>query len=234
MTFAAAVPEEEALSGGAMDASEALMKQLRLSPAWIEERRDEWGERLIVAEWEDDSTKSDDASGYRKKNGWQGRDLVHDKRAPVRVTEYFVNYGHGVGLAEEVKKGGVGTELTGIVIFTERAESHAGFCHGGSMCSVLDDVIGWCAFLVTGVCRPWSGFTVQINTSLKKPVKVNSTLLVRATITSIERRKVSIQAELVDPTDDSIHATGDGLVVMNRGVLPGLQTQSSLESLPSM
>jgi hypothetical protein len=51
---------------------------------------------------------------------------------------------------------------------------------------------------------------------------VNTTLLIRGTITNIERRKVTVKAELLDPVDESVHATGEGLVVLNRDVLPGL------------
>jgi len=159
----------------------------------------------------------------------QGRDLIHDPYAPVRIVQYFVKYGTGQGLDGHYRKGGVGTTLTGVVHFTSRAESHAGYCHGGSMCSVLDDVIGWCAFLTTGECRPWSGFTVQVNTSLKKPIHVGSILLVQAIIARIERRKVFVEATIVDPAseEDGVHAKGDGLVVLNRGVLPLLSQESS-------
>jgi acyl-coenzyme A thioesterase PaaI-like protein len=149
----------------------------------------------------------------------QGHDLVHDRDAPVRVMNYYVQYGSGLG---GLPRGGVGTTLTGITHFTKRAESHAGYCHGGSMCSVLDDVIGWVAFLVTGSCQPWTGFTVQVNTSLKRPISVDSMLLVQAKITKVERRKVSVSATIFDPSGDDIvvHAEGEGLVILNRGVLP--------------
>jgi hypothetical protein len=115
------------------------------------------------------------------------------------------------------------------------------------MCSVLDDVIGWCAFTVTGECRPWSGFTVQVNTNLCKPIPINTTLLVQATVTNFERRKVSIEAILFDPSmigpageseplvniDNQqhlrvIHATGSGMVILNRGVLPELLVRDSI------
>lgn len=194
-----------------------VAKQL---PAWVEEMRDDLGTLVVnVHEW-------DDHDSYRSKNGWHGRDLVHDRHAPVRILEYFVTYGPGMPAAG-LESGGVGTTLQGIVHFTHRAESHKGFCHGGSMCSLMDDIIGWGAFMTTGTCRPWSGFTVQVNTSLKKPIRVDSVLLVKATITKVERRKVSISAELIDPAEEAnddntgnIHATGEGLVVLNKGVLP--------------
>ena len=93
------------------------------------------------------------------------------------------------------------------------------------MCSIMDDAIGWIGFCVTGKCKPWTGFTVQINTSLMKPVRVGQVLLLRIQIDKVERRKVFASAELVDPDekmDDGsewVHARGDGLVILNRGVL---------------
>lgn len=75
---------------------------------------------------------------------------------------------------------------------------------------------------VTGACHPWSGFTVQVNTSLRRPISVGTFLLAKATIVNVERRKVSIKVVLMDPNDDKdiVHAEGEGLVVMNKGVLP--------------
>jgi len=251
----AVVENDEASPQGEEEIAEPdwLVKERELG--LIEER---WGEPLMVSEWQNDDQ-------YRSKNGWQGRDLIHDKHSPVRITEYYVKYGEGQGLPaalfekEEDRKGGVGTTLTGICTFTSRAESHKGYCHGGSMCSVLDDAIGWCAFVATGNCLPWSGFTVQINTQLKKPIGVGSILVVQACITKIERRKVFVQATLISDYSSSlsfsssssfsssdndehqreeepmgvVHASGDGLVILNKGVLPELATRGSLHSWPS-
>lgn len=181
-------------------------------PAWVEANRHSYGDRLVCAEWE--------LIDYRLRNGWKGRDFMHDDESPVRIVEYFSNYGSGDG--KLLDKGGEGTTLTGIVHFTRRAESHQGFCHGGSMTAVMDDVVGWAAFLATGSCQPWTGFTVQINTSLRKPIPVDSWLLVCGTISKIEGRKVSVMATLIDPANgDAVHAEGDGLVILNAGVLPG-------------
>ena len=182
------------------------------------------GERLVVPEWED----PDD----RRKRGWCGQDLVHDGEAsPVHITDYFVRYGPGHDIAPLGKedgsciRGGAGTVLQGIVVFTAAAESHRGYCHGGSMCSIMDDCIGWVAFCVTGTCRPWTGFTVQVNTSLRQPVPVHATLLVEGRITRVERRKVYVTAALYDPAkggrddDSAVHAVGEGIVVLNKGIL---------------
>eukprot|EP00536_Pseudo-nitzschia_multiseries_P016659 jgi/Psemu1/313416/fgenesh1_kg.1188_\ len=221
-------------------------------PDWVRvgSNSADWGELLKVSEWQEDDDDDDGGGDYRSNNGWKGRDLVHDRNSPVRVLDYYVRYGPGIHIRgddnsnnsnsvyKSFPKGGVDTTLTGIVHFTKRAESHKGYCHGGSMCSIMDDVIGWVGFLATGECLPWSGFTVQVNSKLQKPVRVDSILMVKATITNIERRKVSIEAVISDPSesqsesqseskpsggnpkrDPSVHATASGLVVVNRGVL---------------
>ncbi|EEC51251.1 predicted protein [Phaeodactylum tricornutum CCAP 1055/1] len=200
-----------------LDAS-TTVETIKIAPTeWIKRLQSTWGEPLVVPEWEDDT------EGYRAKNGWQA----------IRITRYFVQYGNGNDISDDVSitRGGVGTILTGVVVFTPRAESHQGYCHGGSMCSVMDDVVGWCSFLTTGRCQPWSGFTVQVNTSLRQPVAVNATLLVRAEISKIERRKVYMKAVLVDPAnEDRVHAICDGMAVLNCGVLP-LETQQSTDTV---
>ena len=92
------------------------------------------------------------------------------------------------------------------------------------MCSIMDDVIGWTGFCVTGECKPWTGFTVQINTNLMKPVRVGQVLKIRGMIERVDRRKVYIKAQLVDLNEDGqeiFHATGEGLVIVNRGVIDG-------------
>lgn len=40
------------------------------------------------------------------------------------------------------------------------------------MCAVMDDAVGWLGFCESGVCLPWSGFTVQIDTSLKRAITI--------------------------------------------------------------
>lgn len=177
-------------------------------PSWVDRRS--YGQELKVAEWE--------LMDYRQKNGWKGRDMVHDEDAPVRIHQYFVKYGNGIG---DLERGGEGTALTGIVYFSPKAESHRGLCHGGSMTAVMDDVVGWVAFLASGTCQPWSGYTVQINTSLRKAIPVDSWLLVSGTITKVEGRKVSVIGKIFDPANaDLVHAEVEGLVILNPGVLP--------------
>ena len=116
--------------------------------------------------------------------------------------------------------------LRGLCHFTQRAESHAGYCHGGSMTSVQDDIIGWTAFHVTGECVPWSGFTAQVNVSLKRPIAVGSYLTIVGEITKWEGRKVWINSQLLSVGEENedgqeiVHCTAEGLVILKRDMLP--------------
>lgn len=198
-------------------------------PSWAQYNyRQSWGERLNILEWEGSNSTGDqdDVDTYRQQNGWKGSDLVHSISSPVRILEYRVQYPSTYpDSSDSHARGGQGTTLCGIVHFTQKAESHQGFCHGGSMTSIMDDAIGWIGFCAAGECKPWSGFTVQINTSLVKPVLVGQVLMLKIKIEKVERRKVFSSAELVDPgidgEEDVVYARGDGLVIVNRGVLDG-------------
>jgi hypothetical protein len=60
------------------------LDKVRLDPAWIAEKRSEWGEKVIVPEWEEDS----DTCDYRAKNGW----LVRIKVVRIHLHFFFPDY----------------------------------------------------------------------------------------------------------------------------------------------
>lgn len=166
-------------------------------------------ETLDVREWKEDQKEWRNS----KEGGWLGNDYVHSPTAGVRVLEYQL---HG---PVESSSSGSGTisdfALIGPAFFTENSESHKGLCHGGSMCSLMDDVVGWLGFCSSGELKAWEGFTVQIDTSLKKPVQVGSMLRVEASIIKREgARKVYIAARLTDPNSAAVHCECNGLFLM--------------------
>lgn len=69
--------------------------------------------------------------------------------------------------------------------------------------------MGFCA---SGTVKPWSGYTVQVNTALRKSVKVGSILKVEAWVDRVEGpRKVWVKSLLTDPANGDIYCEGDGL-----------------------
>jgi len=156
----------------------------------------------------------------------QGTDLCHSARySPVRISHYTVKYSNKHHNHQQ-GGGGVGTTLTGLCHYTQQSESHAGYCHGGSMTAAIDDVVGWTAFNVLGKCEPWSGYTVQVNVALKRPIPVGSYLKIVGEITKFEGRKVWVHAKLVVPDDDEdgedkevLHCDAEGLVLLKKDVV---------------
>jgi acyl-coenzyme A thioesterase PaaI-like protein len=168
-------------------------------PSWLDELEDDESyERVRLPEW-------DNGASWRQRNGFKGSDFVHGALAAVHVPRYYLR-----GVA-----GGVGSKLVGASHFGPGAESHRGLCHGGTMCSLMDDVVGWTGFCASGQCLPWSGFTVQINTSLKRPVGVGAWLRLEGEIVRIEGQKVSVRARLLG-AEGAVHCEAEGLVVLKK------------------
>jgi predicted thioesterase len=83
----------------------------------------------------------------------------------------------------------------------------------------MDDIIGWTAFHVTGRLNPWSGFTAQINVSLKRPIAVGSVLKMIGRVVRWEGRKVWVDAALVAVQDNDCeieHCSAEGLVILKK------------------
>lgn len=164
-------------------------------------------EVLDVKEWRDEEGRSSD--------GFAGRDFIHSKTASVRIVDYVkvpAKHVDPSGLTEDNFP-----RLVGPAHFTYRSESHRGLCHGGSFCALMDDAMGWMGFCVSGEVKPWSGYTVQVNTALKKSVPVDSVLKMEAWVHRREgARKYWISARLSDPeNEECVYAEGEGLFLMN-------------------
>lgn len=157
-----------------------------------------------------------DAAEFNDSNrvsmSFTGTDYCHSRpNSPVHIMEYVLL---------PPKDGESYYSLCGLVHFSPKAESHIGLCHGGSMTAVMDDALGWLGFCFEGKVKPWCGFTVQVDTSLRKPVKVGSLLKVLAWVERREGdRKVYVCARLTDVADDGeevVHCEGRGLFLLSK------------------
>lgn len=112
----------------------------------------------FVREWHDEKWRI-------SAGGFSGTDYVHSRsRAPVRVLEYLIVKRPNLTRepAKDVREGVFYPSLVGPAYFSGAAESHKGLCHGGSMCALMDDAVGWMGFCITGEPRGWTGYTVQV------------------------------------------------------------------------
>eukprot|EP01039_Chlorochromonas_danica_P008318 gene8318-9170_t len=160
-------------------------------------------EELRVQEWDDEDWR-------QGEGGFQGVDFCHSKQASVRILNYVM-----IPPSSHLFEGETFPRLVGVAHFTPRSESHRGLCHGGSFCALMDDAIGWLGFCVSGKVVPWSGYTVQVNTSLKKSVKVGSMLRLESWVNKKEgQRKYWIHSRLSDPVTHEVYCEGNGLFLL--------------------
>ena len=182
---------------------------------WFAAIESKKGVDLVNArEWQDIAWRN-------KEGGYKGQDFIHGPAAAVRIYDYVLVQEEAfdeLGIDKEAMNMTDGYPmLVGAVHFTERAESHRGFCHGGSFCAVADDAIGWMGFCQSGKVENWSGFTAQINTSLKKPVKVGSVLKVEAWVNRKEgSRKYWITSKLTHPETNEVYYIAEGLFIRSQ------------------
>lgn len=131
-------------------------------PEWFVKMKSS-GNRCIVdesvREWYDEKWRVSTAGGF------SGTDYIHSRTsAPVRIMEYIIleNSTAGKELTGDVNEGVFYPSLVGPAYFSGAAESHKGLCHGGSMCALMDDAVGWMGFCISGKPRSWTGYTVQV------------------------------------------------------------------------
>ena len=64
---------------------------------------------------------------------------MHSTSAGVQILEYHLL---GPEKTDQELENNYSYSLIGAAYFSERAESHKGLCHGGSMCALMDDIVG--------------------------------------------------------------------------------------------
>ena len=187
--------------------------------AWFEKLKgSSSAEFLRIPEWEYEDS--------RKEDGFKGIDFCHSKSASVRILDYLLLKADSTS-TDSVRS--LFPQLVGPAYFSEKSESHRGLCHGGSFCALMDDAIGWLGFCVSGTCKPWSGYTVQVNTSLKKSVKVGSVLKLESWVDHKENhRKYWIKSRLTDPVTGVVHCEAIGLFLLSKE-----ESETSPSSPPS-
>jgi len=112
---------------------------------------------------------TDEAWRLSPESGFGGTDLIHcASRSPVRILQYTLLKAPAPRAAEQSNGADADADplkyprLVGAAYFSEAAEGHQHLCHGGSMCALCDDALGWMGFCADGSVRPWAGYTVQV------------------------------------------------------------------------
>jgi acyl-coenzyme A thioesterase PaaI-like protein len=91
---------------------------------------------------------------------------------------------------------------------------HTGIVHGGLLMTLLDDCMGRACFpLLAGKVA----VTAKFEVSFRRPVAVDSVILIKAETEKVEGRKASVKAQILDCLDESmLYVEASGLFVEPR------------------
>eukprot|EP01036_Dinobryon_divergens_P030140 gene30140-39337_t len=205
------VQSDDAISSSSVSTSTIESHVVSSTIPWIDVLKSNYqGTVVTLREWKDEEWRKDPSGG-----GFSGTDFCHSKSSAVQIQEYLLfskSDSHLLSKSCELEY----PFLIGAAFFNEKCESHRGLCHGGTFCALMDDAIGWMGFCFSGEVRPWCGYTVQVNTALKKAVKIGSVLKLESWVARREgKRKIWISSRLVDPESGDIHCEGEGLFLLS-------------------
>jgi acyl-coenzyme A thioesterase PaaI-like protein len=89
-----------------------------------------------------------------------------------------------------------------------RFEGWDGIAHGGILCTILDEIMGWS---LAGT-DDW-GITARMSVDFRKPVTIGTAIRAEGWVTGTRRRLVETAGRITDPTGSTEYATATGLYV---------------------
>ncbi len=101
--------------------------------------------------------------------------------------------GNPLGLAVAVRRDGL--DVVASAVFDAGAAGVPGISHGGPVCAVFDDVMGFVFTTMNGKI----GYTATMTVDFKAPIRLGSTIEFRGRLAKHEGRKLFIEAEAFDP-----------------------------------
>jgi acyl-coenzyme A thioesterase PaaI-like protein len=117
------------------------------------------------------------------------------------------------------------TEYEAWFAFDERHQGGPGFVHGGMVAAALDEA---CGLLATWYRFP--AVTARIFVRYRRPVEINTELLIRATLTGERGRRLHIRGELSDGSEVLAEARAAFLHVPLEHFLATPEGQASAEA----
>ncbi|KAG6363903.1 hypothetical protein INS49_009006 [Diaporthe citri] len=103
-------------------------------------------------------------------------------------------------------------EIKGLITLGGDLDGHPGICHGGIVATIFDEVLGYAAPAgrLAGEGQGAGGrpvpsyVTAYLNTTYLRPVRTPGTILVVASTTRVEGRKIWVEASMEDGRGDKL------------------------------
>ncbi len=90
----------------------------------------------------------------------------------------------------------------------DRFQGWDGIAHGGILCTILDEVMGWSLAATDN----W-GLTARMRVDFKRPVRLGTRIRAEGWVTANRRRIIETASRVVDPSTGELLATGEATYV---------------------
>jgi uncharacterized protein (TIGR00369 family) len=94
------------------------------------------------------------------------------------------------------------------LVLPDRFQGWEGIAHGGIVCTILDEVMGWAL-----IDRDMWGVTARMNVEFKRPVPIGRRIRAEGRVLQVRRRLVEAEGVILDPGDGSILARAQATFV---------------------
>lgn len=111
---------------------------------------------------------------------------------------------HGLGLQLHAGDDRCWTEL----VLPRRFQGWEGMAHGGIVCTILDEVMGWAL-----VNRDLWGVTARMSVDFKRPVPIGHLIRGEGRVVRVRRRLVDAEGVVLDPADGTVLARAQATYV---------------------
>jgi acyl-coenzyme A thioesterase PaaI-like protein len=106
-----------------------------------------------------------------------------------------------------------GNKVKAEFIPTELYQGYPGYLHGGIICAILDEAMGWAAYSLSSGILP---ITATAQVKFKRPILIDEPLLVTAAITRRTKRLMWTRAT-ISRKDGTVAAEGTASMVVGEG-----------------
>ena len=136
--------------------------------------------------------------------------MPHKEKIRRQLTDHCFGCGekNPIGLRLRFRSEGrsVKTEFAA----TAPYEGYPGYLHGGIMCAILDEAMGWAAYNLSGGTL---AVTAKVHVRFKRPAPVGQPLTVSASITRKTKRRIWTRAS-ISRKDGTVVAEGSAAMVV--------------------
>jgi uncharacterized protein (TIGR00369 family) len=94
------------------------------------------------------------------------------------------------------------------LVLPDRFQGWEGIAHGGILCTILDEVMGWAL-----IDRDMWGVTARLNVEFKRPVPIGRPIRAEARVVSVRRRLIEAEGVILDRADGGLLARSQGTFV---------------------